>query len=436
MKIYFQYILSVAFLLNVFALTQTLHAQSRSNLAQPTAPQVALRTFPCAGDSLYEQNFNTVAAGAVPQDWTVLDVDGLEPNPDIAYMNGSPWIKKGWQAILDFKDSTNVSMATPSWYASIDSSDDWLITPQIKLGTNTCLSWYAYSQDFYYPERYEVRISTTTPTTAAFMADSTHLLKTVATEGYYENYRSLNLKKYANQDVYLAFRQTSKDKFILVMDNIRFANVLNQDLGMFDIKNGPQVDTSTTIRIKASVINLGSDTLKMDSTLKMSYQIRTMANVPVTTWRTMTINKKLSVLANDTLNITHDSVWVTNTTLATYYLCVAVTATNLAGQPTYNDTLCKMIGVGTPISKPLALENVKLYPNPAHSQLFIEMGSEDAQYPYSLSLYDMLGSERILETNIRENRVALSLESLPNGIYFVRVKDKEGRSFTGKVVKQ
>lgn len=436
MKIYFQYIFSFVFIISILAATQSIQAQSRSHLAQPNAPQIGMRTFPCAGDSIYEESFDAVPAGAVPQGWTVLDIDSLNPNPDIAYYNGSPWIKKGWQAIWDFKDSSNMAMATPSWYASIDSSNDWLITPQIKLGSNTCLSWYAYSQDFYYPERYEVRISTTTPTTAAFLADSTHLLKKVSAEGYFENYRSLNLKNYANQNVYIAFRQTSVNKFILVLDNVRFANIANQDLAMFDIKNATQVDTSSSIKIKGSVINLGSDTLKLDSTLKVSYQIKNMANVPVTNWRTMTINKNLEIMPNDTLNITHDSTWVTSNTIATYYLCMAFTSTSLAGQPTYNDTLCKMIGVGTPISKPLTLQNVKMYPNPAHSQLFIEMGEDNAQYPFSISLYDMLGSERVFEPNIRENRFALSLESLPNGIYLVRVKDKDGKSFTGKVFKQ
>lgn len=415
---------------------QMIYAQSRSNLSQPSAPQIGLRSFPCAGDSVYEQNFNTLTVGAVPQDWTILDVDGLAPNPDIATFNGAPWIQKGWQSILSFKDSSNVSMATPSWYASIDTSDDWLITPKIKLGSNTCLSWYAYSQDFYYPEKYEVRISTTTPTKDAFLIDSTHLLKTVATEGYFENYRSVNLKNYANQDVYVAFRQTSVNKFILVLDNVRFGNVLNQDLAMYDIKNDAQLDTAATVKVKGSVINLGSDTLKLDSTLKVSYQIRNMANAPVTGWKTMTINKKLKIGPNDSLNIAHDSLWTTTNTIATYYLCMAFTASNLAGQPTYNDTLCKMIGVGTPITKALTLENVKMYPNPTQSQLFIEMGDERAQYPFSLSVYDILGSERISEANIRENRFALSLESLPNGIYLVRMKDKEGRSFTAKIQKQ
>lgn len=51
------------------------HAQwiSRSGLPQNENSTTSLRTFPCGGTTIYEENFNTLQAGEIPADWQILD---------------------------------------------------------------------------------------------------------------------------------------------------------------------------------------------------------------------------------------------------------------------------------------------------------------------------------------------------------------------------
>ncbi|MFN0202417.1 MAG: choice-of-anchor J domain-containing protein [Bacteroidia bacterium] len=417
------------FLLGFFV-SLAVFAQSRSNVQPQGSP---LRTFPCAGQTIYEEGFDNLQLGQVPQDWTVLDLDSNTVNANISMLNGQPWILPGWHRILDFKDSTNVAMATPSWYASADSSDDWLITKKISIGNNTCLSWYAYSQDAFYPEKYEVRVSETTADTAAFM-DSTDLVASIASEGYFENYRSVNLSKYKNKDVYVAFRQTSRDKFILVLDDVRFAEVLTKDLAMFSIRNGNQVDTSTTVKIKASVINHGSDTLRLDSSLIVHYKIMGLNGQVIQPAKSMLVKKDLKVAPNDTLNFTHDSTWVTGSPISTYQLCVWFTGVD--NQPVANDTLCQYIGVGTGVEAYLAPLNVRIYPNPTQNTLHFLADESEMKYPLTMEMYDMLGRKVKEEKTIWDSQGQWDVATLPKGIYWVKLHEQHGKSFSSKFVKQ
>ena len=150
-------------------LTVWAQQSSRSGLPVPSA----LRTegvsgdLPCAGTVLLEEDFEA-GLGA----WTVIDGDGLTPNAQMGLVGG-------WQGRVDYRDTTNHVAVTPSWYSPVGTSNDWLISPAITLGGNSCLSWIAYSQDGFFPERYEIRVATSSDT-SAFLGNAA--LVTVAAE--------------------------------------------------------------------------------------------------------------------------------------------------------------------------------------------------------------------------------------------------------------
>ncbi len=417
------FVLSFLLLSSLFCQVSFAQVSSRSGFPAPVVDASQFRLFPCAGDKLFEENF---ADTLLPAGWTVIDYDGLLPDTNI---NGFLVNGGGWQSVIDFRDSKglNRAVASPSWYQTPGPSDDYLISPRITLGVNTCLSWTAYSQDQYFPESYEVRISTTTPDTAGFFAHDPLLV--VAREGYALNYRSLNLAAYAGQEVYLAFRHTSTDAFILVLDDIRLADVPLIDLAIFDFA-AISADTSQEVRIRASLINLGSDTLFFDSTLVISYFVGegdTLTDV---------VERSIVLAPNDTIRVVHDSVWVP-TVFGSEIICFSIAGQVSGDENPANDQVCRWASVGTtglkPGLQPLA---VRISPNPVSSSLHIDLEAVEASQ-VQIGLYDLYGKPVQPVQQVRSaNSLVLDMQSLPGGIYLLRVVDDAGRAFVEKVLKQ
>lgn len=379
--------------------------------------------FPCAGNELFEENFQDTL---LPVGWTALDYDGLLPDTNI---NNFLVTGGGWQSILDYRDNKGVNraVASASWYQTPGRSDDYLISPLITLGSNTCLSWNAYSQDQYFPESYEVLISTTTPDTAGFLANEPLLV--VEAEAYSLNFRSVNLAAYAGQQVYLAFRHTSMDQFILVLDDIRLADVPVRDLAVFDFA-AISADTSQAVTIRASLINLGSDTLFYDSTLVISYVIGAGDTL------TDVVERFIVLAPNDTLKVAHDSVWVP-TDFGSQIICFSIAGQLPGDENPANDIFCRWASVGTTALNPAkqALP-VRMYPNPVRHTLQVELG-EVPEGRLRLSLLDLHGKPvRPIQSVRGVSSVEIDVQPLSSGIYLLRVEDETGRAFTEKVMKQ
>ena len=76
--------------------------------------------------------------------------------------------------------------------------------------------------------------------------------------------------------------------------------------------------------------------------------------------------------------------------------------------------------------------NVKLYPNPANGTLNIEWGNASVQM--NLSIYNALGQKVIKETISNASHFNADVSALPNGNYFVELKDDAGNFNTYKIV--
>ena len=75
-------------------------------------------------------------------------------------------------------------------------------------------------------------------------------------------------------------------------------------------------------------------------------------------------------------------------------------------------------------------QKIYIYPNPATSSCTITFPINDA----TLSLYDVTG--RIQLQQPFNTQAEINISTLTSGVYIVEVKDKEGRSVKGKVVKE
>jgi hypothetical protein len=201
---------------------------------------------PCAGSVLLEEGFEN----GIPVGWIVIDGDTLTPRSQTL-------LQKGWQSRVDYRDTSNMVVVSPSWYEVPGTSDDWLISPAVSLGSNPCLSWRAYSQDIYFKESYEVRVALTTDT-SAFLANPV-LDGENETSGS-PHQLAASLADWAGQTVYIAFRQTSTDKFVLALDEIKVTNVNAVDIGVYAVTYGAP-DPGDTVTLRFQVANYGSDTV-------------------------------------------------------------------------------------------------------------------------------------------------------------------------------
>ncbi|MBL4657754.1 MAG: T9SS type A sorting domain-containing protein, partial [Flavobacteriales bacterium] len=156
----------------------------------------------------------------MPAGFATFDVDGLTPNVNVAPLGFDGTDATAWVIADDGSGANNVAVSN-SWYTPAGTSDDWMITAAINIGASAVLSWDANAVDAGFPDGYEVRISTTTQTVAGCQANAS--LFTIAAENPAVTARTVDLTAagYANQTVYIAFRNISTDQFLLRIDNIK-----------------------------------------------------------------------------------------------------------------------------------------------------------------------------------------------------------------------
>lgn len=191
----------------------------------------------------------------IPNTWTLINVDGLTPDSTLTVPSQ---ITDAWVALDDFANPGDTFAASTSKYLPVGQANDWLITPAIATQGNSAVTWFA-NAFIAAGDGYEVRISTTTPTVNGFLAHSP--LFSIASENVGWTKRNADLSGYANQTVYLAFRNNSINKFILGVDDLVVfdCNTLSADAGT--------IDTGTTVACSGfSTLNLGLSPSYLGST--------------------------------------------------------------------------------------------------------------------------------------------------------------------------
>lgn len=161
-----------------------------------------------------------------PAGWLKRNVDNRTPATSVSYVN------EAWERREDFANNVTDSCAfSTSWYSPAGAADDWMWTPMIaNLPANTVLSWNAVTYDPSYPDGYQVRIMTQSSTPGGptggtgvmgnQVTNSTQIFS-IAAENTTWTARSVNLNAYAGQSVWIAFRNTSLDEFLLLIDDVK-----------------------------------------------------------------------------------------------------------------------------------------------------------------------------------------------------------------------
>lgn len=173
-----------------------------------------------AGNTLFFDDFQTADFSGgmyATGPWTVSDEDMQVPADPVSFINDA-WIVSD---AFDGGAGSNLAAYSNSWYNPAGQADDWLISAQIMLGPNSRVEWFARAQDPAYPDGYMVYVSTTGNTVADFTDPPIFSIPEEGATGDYV-YHSVDLAAagYADQNVYLAWRNNSVDEFVLLVDDV------------------------------------------------------------------------------------------------------------------------------------------------------------------------------------------------------------------------
>ncbi len=178
------------------------------------------------GQVLYSEDFEGTG-GVMPANMTIIDNDASPAAAGIpAY---DLWIPVGSTIAV----GTDTVAAVTSWLNPVGASDDWLITPLVTgLASNANLLWNAVARDAAYRDGYEVWVTSTiagtTPVVTDFTTNGTMVFSVAEEDSVITNH-IVSLTAFANQSVYVAFRNNSNNQFILEVDDIVVENTIPTD---------------------------------------------------------------------------------------------------------------------------------------------------------------------------------------------------------------
>ncbi len=95
------------------------------------------------------------------------------------------------------------------------------------------------------------------------------------------------------------------------------------------------------------------------------------------------------------------------------------------------ETECYQASVG--LEEASKIENIIIYPNPAKSELFIEF-QDLIDEEYTIEIYSISGQLQFIQRGIKKN-ITIDISKLPQGLSFVRVRDKK-QTFISKFIKK
>ena len=237
---------------------------------------VSLWSFVSFSQTYYLEDFDGIpgptAGGAgtytFAPGFLLRNVDNRTPDAQVAYVN------EAWERREDFGGNVIDSAAfSTSYYSPVGAADDFMWTPIQTIQPNTTLFWNAKAYDPAYPDGYEVRImvAPNVPTGGTGVlgnqvSASTVIFSTAAESSSWTSH-SVPLNAYTGQNVYIGFRNTSNDKFILVIDDIELRVINNYDLSVITPTQNPytiapanQLTTPQNFILEAAVRNYGIQT--------------------------------------------------------------------------------------------------------------------------------------------------------------------------------
>ncbi len=212
------------------------------------------RVFAQLPDTLINYDFQQ----GMPAEIVLLDQDQLTPEAQVDFVDNAWVVRSGEELgeILGLSPTNRVAVST-SFYIENQSSespeatDDWMILPPVSIpdsGLYT-LSWKAGTALSTFPDGYEVRVSTTGNDIVDF--DEMIFLDEEA-DGFLAR-KSVLLDAYAGEQIHIAFRNQSVDRFLLFIDDISIINAQSNGITDLEIVDVLPVDEYTLVPVGQNI---------------------------------------------------------------------------------------------------------------------------------------------------------------------------------------
>lgn len=186
-----------------------------------------LSTTITTAQTIFSEDFQgLVQDDPLPAGWAIFDVDGQTPNTDVAAFTDA------WRVNENPNDATDIVITSNSWYTPAGTANDWVFTPAITLTTGNELVWNARAQDSFFPDGYEVYISTEQTVASA---QGTGAVFAIASESATEIERTVDLSAFDGQTVFISWRNNSTDNFLLDIDDIIVRVIPSFNVNLSDV---------------------------------------------------------------------------------------------------------------------------------------------------------------------------------------------------------
>ncbi len=95
---------------------------------------------------------------------------------------------------------------------------------------------------------------------------------------------------------------------------------------------------------------------------------------------------------------------------------------------------CYCIGDIRNINEYILIPEIKMYPNPVHDILTLEIANINIVFPYRITLLDILGKE-LQWIDINDKQIKINLSYLNKGLYIIRINQSDNIVLYGKIIK-
>lgn len=203
--------------------------------------------------SIFSENFNGVASGQMPTGWTVY-ADNLANDANYSSFNQS------WQVVPMNEAGTEKAMASISWTQVSQDCDRWAITPAINIpSAGYKLTFSVYGDDYRFPEKVSVRVSTTGTDTATFTEVRDIVMDNVSASAG-QNTIMVDLDSYAGQTVYIAFVNHG-DGYYTLIDDVAVSILPTNEIFCMGAMMDRHVPAGTDAPLTIGVYSLGATPL-------------------------------------------------------------------------------------------------------------------------------------------------------------------------------
>lgn len=369
---------------------------------------------------VYSQTFENTSS--LFQGYVLANLDKADP----AGTESDTLKSVAWYVNTAGATGNHAAIATSN-YDPAAAANDWFITPAIRLGKASKLSWKSLGLTAGKTDTYQVYISTTEQSVAGCVFNGPAGSYTISNSDAFET-NTLDLAKagYANRKVFIAFRlNTASDGDKIAIDDL----LVTEDSSHF-VSLTFKVDMS---RYKADTLfNPRTDTVDVAGTFNNFDGTKNILSIVPGTDSCLYSTTIPGFLDGDTLEFKFrinsswsdtaaefpyggpNRVWIVEPGEYTY-ICY------------YNDIDANSQG----IPEHSVMENVKVYPNPAQSYTLVGVPEEIKH----INLVNLAGSQLIKKETQGGRVINLDVNTLPKGTYLLLFYTNKGFVGSKKLIK-